>query len=39
MSGLEALILGLIALVVLDVMSIRSGRDTRSSSDPRRDWN
>jgi hypothetical protein len=39
MSGLEGLILGLVALIVLDVMALRHGRDSRSSSDARRDWN
>jgi hypothetical protein len=38
MSGLDALIFGLVALVVLDVLSMRFGRDSRSSSDPRHDW-
>jgi hypothetical protein len=33
------LIIGLVALVVLDLVSLRFGRDSRSSSDPRRDWN
>jgi hypothetical protein len=39
MSGLEGLMLGLIALIVLDVMALRCGRDSRKSSDVRRDWN
>jgi hypothetical protein len=39
MSGLEGLIFALVAVVVLDVLSLRFGRDSRSSSDPRRDWN
>ncbi len=39
MSGLEGLILGLLALVVLDVMALRCGRDSRTSSNTRRDWN
>jgi hypothetical protein len=39
MSGLEGLMLGLIALIVLDVMALRCGRDSRTSSDGRRNWN
>jgi hypothetical protein len=38
MSGLEGLLLGLLALIVLDVMALRCGRDSRTSSDARRDW-
>jgi hypothetical protein len=39
MSGLDALIFGFVALVILDVVSLRFGRDSRSSTDPRHDWN
>jgi len=39
MTGLEGLLLGLVALIVLDLLSLRYGRDSRTSSDTRRDWN
>ena len=39
MTGLEGLLLGLFALIVLDLLSLRYGRDSRTSSDTRRDWN
>jgi hypothetical protein len=39
MSGLEGLLFGLLALIVLDVLAMRYGRDSRTSSDSRRDWN
>ena len=38
MSGLEGLLFGLLALVVLDVLALRYGRDSRTSSNARRDW-
>ncbi len=39
MDGLDALILGLVALIVLDILALRFGRDSRTPSDARRDWN
>jgi hypothetical protein len=38
MSGLEALILGMVALIVLDVLSLRFGHDSRTPFNARRDW-
>ena len=38
MSGLEGLLFGLLALIVLDVLALKCGRDSRTPSDARRDW-
>jgi hypothetical protein len=38
MNGLDALIFGLVALIVLDVLALKFGRDSRTPSDARCDW-